>query len=94
MKPGDIKELTNEDIGQWFTYVPSHAPEDKSQWETGKLKSFNNETQTAFIVYAANDNWDGDHWKDYTAQSTRYDDLIKGRETYVLPPVDLPGVEL
>lgn len=79
MKPGDITQLQQEDIGQWFTYVPSHAPEDRAEWESGKLKGYNNESRTAWIVYNANGNWDGDHWKDYTGASTSFDDIIKGR---------------
>lgn len=74
-----VTELTADDTGQWFTYIPSHAQDDKSEWESGKLKSFNNDNNHAFIVYNANDNWDGDHWKDYTAASTRYEDIIRGR---------------
>lgn len=70
-----ITELTDADVGRWIYYVPNHARDDMTQWERGKIKSFNNENQHAFVVYNANDNWDGDHWKDYTAASTRYDDL-------------------
>lgn len=79
MKRLPVTGLTPEHIGQWFTYIPNHAKDDMSQWESGKLKRYNNETRTAFIVYSANDNWDGDHWLDYTAAGTNYDDLIKGR---------------
>lgn len=68
-------ELEESDIGRWVWYVPSHAKDDRSQWERGKVKSFKSETRHAFVVYNANDNWDDDHWKDYTAASTRYDDL-------------------
>lgn len=62
--------FTEEDIGKWFTYIDGVGSEEK-----GRLKSFNNDTQTAFIVYKANENWDGDHWKDYTAQGTSYSDI-------------------
>ncbi len=44
--------------------------------DKGKIKSFNNETQTAFVIYKCNGNWDLNHWKDYTAEGTRYCDLI------------------
>lgn len=68
----EIKEitlLTEQDIGKWVVYKP------QLENERGKLKSFNNERQIAWVVYKANNNWDGDHWKDYTAQSTKYEDL-------------------
>jgi len=60
----------NEDIGKWLTYVDGTGTEQR-----GKLKSFRNEDQVAFIVYNANENWDADHWKDYTAQGTSYKDI-------------------
>lgn len=59
-------ELTEKDIGRWVTYTNG---------EKGKIKTFNNDTQTAFVVYKCNNNWDLDHWKDYTAEATRYGDL-------------------
>lgn len=68
----DIKKitvLTEQDIGKWVVYKP------ELENEIGKIKSFNNERQIAFVVYKANNNWDGDHWKDYTASSTSYNDL-------------------
>lgn len=70
-----IELLTDDDIGKWVWYIPNHSKDDKSQWERGKIKSFNNENQRAWVVYNANDNWDGDHWKDYTGAATGYDDL-------------------
>jgi hypothetical protein len=70
-----IKILTDKDVGRWVYYVPNHAKKDKSQWERGRIKSFNNTNKIAFVVYKANDNWEGDHWKDYTAPATNYEDL-------------------
>ncbi len=64
------KQLKDSDIGKWFTYVPSFGTEER-----GKLKSFDNHSQTAWIVYHANDNWDGNHWKDYAGIATKYSDL-------------------
>ena len=65
-----ISKLSDSDVGKWFTHINVFA------WnESGKLKSYNNDTQTAFIVFKCNDNWDWDHWKDYTAQSCSYMDL-------------------
>lgn len=68
-----IKDLTQSDVGRWVFYKPHHAKDDKSQWERGKIKSWND--TNVFVVYNANDNWDGDHWKDYTGASTNPDDL-------------------
>lgn len=72
---GRINMLDDTAIGRWVYYIPGHAPDDKTQWERGKIKSYRNDDRHAFVVYNANDNWDGDHWKDYTAASTNYDDL-------------------
>lgn len=66
-----IKELTDRDLGRWIYYEGGAG-----ERENGRIKSFNNETRIAFVVYNANGNWDADHWKDYTAQSTKYDDLV------------------
>ena len=62
--------FTESDIGKWVTYRPTFG--DQKQ---GKLKSFDNERRLAWVVYSANHNWDGDHWKDYTAECTNYSDL-------------------
>ena len=64
------KELTEKDIGRWVVYTDGAGDEER-----GRIKSFNNERQVAWVVYKANNNWDGEHWKDYTAASTNYSDL-------------------
>ena len=63
-------KLKEEDIGRWVTYKDGTGQEER-----GKVKSFNNERQIAWVVYKCNNNWDGEHWKDYTAASTNYSDL-------------------
>ncbi len=68
-----IKFLKNSDIGKWVTYRGGAG-----EVERGKLLSFDNGKRRAFVVYHANGNWDGDHWKDYTAASTDYFDLSWG----------------
>ena len=65
----NISFLTDGDLGRWVVYKP------ELENERGRIKSFNNETKTAWVVYKCNNNWDLDHWKDYTAQSTKYQDL-------------------
>lgn len=65
-----INEFSESDIWKWVTYI------DVFKWnETWKLKSFDNEKQIAYIVFKCNNNWDGEDWKDYTAQSCNYSNL-------------------
>lgn len=64
-----ITELTNEDIGRWVTYKP------ELENERGRILRYNNETRVAWVVYRANENWDLNHWRDYTAAATNYLDL-------------------
>lgn len=68
-----VNELTEEDVGKWFTYIPGVG-----RYETGKLKSYNNDRKIAFIVYHCSGFWDTDLWKGYTAAATDYCNLIKG----------------
>lgn len=65
--------LTEQDIGQWVTY---HGWVGET--ERGKIKRFDNQRRVAWVVYHANENWDDDHWKDYTAAATHYGDLSGG----------------
>ena len=65
-----INLLTEKDIGKWVTYRSSGG--DKV--EQGKIKSWND--RFIFVVYNANNNWDADHWKDYTAAATNPEDLF------------------
>ena len=64
----EISKLTDADVGKWVVYTDGIGDQ-----EQGKLKSWNEEN--IFVVYHANENWDGDHWKDYTAAATRPEDL-------------------
>lgn len=70
-----MPKLTGKDIGSWFTYTKFDGSEER-----GKLKSFDNDRQTAWIVYKANNNWNGDYWKDYTAAATKYSDIKELQE--------------
>lgn len=65
-----MKTLTDKDIGRWVIYTGGAG-----ETERGRIKSFNNERQVAWVVYKANGNWDADHWKNYTAALTNYEDL-------------------
>ncbi len=69
----NISKLTQKDVGRWVWYKPSHAPHNPSEWERGKIKSWND--SGVFVVYNANNDWAGDHWKDYTAAHTNANDL-------------------
>lgn len=63
-----IRNLSKKDIGKTVVYAKG------AEWEeTGKIKSFNNEITTAFVVFKCNNDWD--NFKDYTGQSTKYSDL-------------------
>ncbi len=72
---GKAKKLKESDIGGWLTYIRFDGT-----GERGKLKSFNNETQTAWIVYKCDNNWNDNRWKNYTAASTKYDDIKELKE--------------
>ena len=65
-----IENLTDKDLGKYVIYKP------ELENERGRIKSYNNDKKIAYVIYKANGNWDGDHWKDYTAQATRYEDLV------------------
>jgi len=62
-----ITKMNKSDIWRMVTYIDIWGCED---W---KIKSFNNETQTAFVVYKCNNNWL--MYEQYTAQATKYSDL-------------------
>jgi len=63
-----FEQLNENEIGDWVNYKDG---------QRGKIKNFNNDTKTAWVVYKCNENWDLDHWKDYTAEATNYRDLTK-----------------
>lgn len=65
-----IQKLTENDIGRWVICKPD------LENERGKIKAYNNKRRVAWVVYKANNNWDGDNWKDYTAAMTNYSDLF------------------
>lgn len=67
----ETSELTDEHIGKRVEY-------HDWMWgkQSGRIKSYNNEKRIAFVVYNCNSNRDADHRKDYTAQSTSYDDIV------------------
>lgn len=54
----DLKELTDEDIGQWVEYWPGK--------EKGRIKSWNN--SFVFVVYHCGDDWE--NFQNYTAAAT------------------------
>lgn len=62
-----LKILKNTDIGKWIKY---------KNGSVGKIKSFDNKLKIAWIVYKCDDNWDTENWKNYTAKSTKYNDLL------------------
>ncbi len=62
----EMSHLTPNDIGRWVDYTPSHG-----DVERGRIKSFND--CCVWVVYHCDNNWDC--YKDYTAASTRPEDL-------------------
>ena len=60
--------LEESNIGNTVVYAKG-----KSWEETGLVKSFNNESKTAFVVFQCSDDWE--NFKNYTGQSTRFADL-------------------
>ena len=63
-----ITKLEDQDIGRWIKYV-----EFDGSTSSGKIKSFNNETQIAWVVYDCGGNWSD--YRNYTGQATSYRDL-------------------
>lgn len=64
-----VKLLNQTDVGRVCVYAPG-----KDWSETGRLKSFNNENQIAWIVFKCGDDWD--NFMNYTGQSVKYEDFI------------------
>lgn len=62
-----IQDLKESDIGRMVNYKPN------MENEFGKILKFNNQTQTAWVVYKCNEDWD--NYQNYTAASTKYSDL-------------------
>lgn len=71
--------LSDDDIGRAVWYVPNHAPDDRSQWERGKIKSFDNQRQAAWVVYDHGNPSKVDHFTEYTAARTDYSSLTRDR---------------
>ncbi len=61
-------ELSEDDIGKDVIF-----DKDTDWEERGKLKSFNNETKIAWVVYHCGDDWD--NFQNYTGQSSTYREL-------------------
>lgn len=71
----NIFNLTDDDIGRTVWYVPEHAVDDSTQWELGRIESFNNERQVAWVVYSHGNPSKMDHYQEYTAACSRYSNL-------------------
>jgi len=70
-----IENLKKTDKYDWFTYI------DVINWnEHWRLKSYNNETKTAFIVFKCNNDWE--NWLNYTAQWCNYNNLIRKKQLW------------
>lgn len=60
--------LDLEDIGRYVEYIPQVG-----EPERGRIKSYDNHTHTAWVVYKCDDDWD--NYGEYTAAATNYSDL-------------------
>jgi len=65
-----INELTKDDVGRWVIYTAGDGHKER-----GKVKTWSADYKLIYVVYNANNNWDGDHWQDYTAAATEPSDL-------------------
>lgn len=61
------QKLTIKDIGKWVIYKP------ELENERGRIKSFNNKRQIAWVVYKCDGDWA--NYGDYTAAATKFEDL-------------------
>ncbi len=73
-----IGPLTSEDIGRYAIYRGGAG-----ERERGRIKSFNNARQTAWVVYY-HPGRDMQLYEHYTAACTNYDDLFWPVEVSVL----------
>lgn len=64
-----IEKLKEKHKGATVVYKPKK--------EKGKIKNFDNDKKIAWVVYKVGDpeNWENEKWKNYTAASTKYEDL-------------------
>ena len=66
-----INELTYKDIWAYVEYKDTFDP--RFLTEIWKIKSFNNKTKTAFVVFKCNNQWD--NYADYTWEGCDYINL-------------------
>ena len=64
-----VMALIDSDIGKWVTY------NNGFKQEMGKIKSFDNRRQVAWVAYNCRGRWESGRWKNYTAACTSYSDL-------------------
>ena len=65
-----ITKLTEDDLWKRVIYKAFCVWDTEEEWV---IKSFNNESKTAFVVYKCN--WDWSNYQNYTGQGTNYCDL-------------------
>ena len=75
-----IKALKDENVGQFIYYIPFEGC-DPNEWQKGIIKCFDNYQQRAFVVYNCDNDWH--NYLDYTAASTRYEDLYLPKKVEV-----------
>lgn len=60
-------EVTKKDLGRFVEYI--------STGEIGKIKTYENKTKIAWVVFKCDNNWKNDKWRNYTGQATYCKDL-------------------
>lgn len=66
-----LTNLRLVDVGRYVIYKPGVDN------QYGRIKSFNNTTRRAVVVYSAGDVFHtNNRWKSYTGASTKYEDLM------------------
>ena len=63
-----IENLTEQNIGAYVMYNANYSTP-----EMGRIRAYDNEKKTCFVVYKCNGNWND--YRNYTSQSTKYSDL-------------------
>lgn len=67
-----INSLMYTDCGKWVVFTDGEGNK-----ETGRIKSYDNVSKTAWVVYKADGHLgkDDHSWKDYTSAKTNYSNL-------------------
>lgn len=71
MRGEQITNLKESDVGTVFIYI-DRTSQEAEPW---MLKSYNNDTETAFIVFKCNNEWN--RFEEFTWQSCKYNSIVR-----------------